>query len=636
MPRLLRLLGLFLALASSFACTQTRTTETKTVKEYTIEQFMNTEAITGGAISHDDRLILYSSRRTGIFNAFTMPATGGNPTPLTNSKTDSVFAISFFPTDNRILYSSDRGGNEISHIYLRDENGQVKDLTPDEKARAEFYDWSHDGKSFFFGSNKRDPKFMDVYEMDIAGMHPKMVYKNEAGYDFGAVSNDKRYLALVKTITTSNTDLYLFDTSNQRLKHISPHTGDVVFFPAGFSVDSNILYYRTDDGSEFTYLKQYDLAGGESEKVEEAKWDIMYAYLSKNGKYRVTAVNNDARTEIRILDTEKKKLIQLPDIPNADITGVSISDSEKLMLFYVNGSRSPSNIYVYDFATGKSRKLTDTMNPEISSDDLVDGTVVRFKSFDGMEIPALLYKPHQADTGQKVPALVSVHGGPGGQSRFGYSPLKQYLLNNGYAVIDVNNRGSSGYGKTFYKADDQKHGNEDLNDCVEAKKLLAETGWVDDKRIGIMGGSYGGYMTLAALAFRPDEFAVGVDIFGVSNWVRTLKSTPPWWTSFREALFKELGNPETQEQFLKDKSPLFHADKIKKPLIVLQGANDPRVLKVESDEIVASLKKNNVPVEYVVFPDEGHGFRKKENEINGYGAILRFLDHYLKGEAKAQ
>jgi len=631
MTRLLTVLGLFLVLALSSISAQTRTAATKTVKEYTIEQFMNTEAITGGAISHDDRLILYSSRRSGIFNAFTVPVTGGKPTQLTNSKTDSVFAISFFPRDNRILYSSDRGGNEISHIYLRDEDGQVKDLTSDEKARAVFYDWSHDDKSFFYGSNKRDPKFMDVYEMDIASMQPKMIYKNEAGYDFGTISNDRRYLALIKPVTTSNTDIYLFDTSNQQLKHLTPHTGDVVYFPAAFSVDSKILYYRTDEGSEFTYLKQYDLATGKSEKVEEAKWDIMYAYLSKNGKYRVTAVNNDARTEIRILDTQQKKLIQLPDVPNADITGVAISDSEKLMLFYVNGSRSPSNIYVYDFATSKSRKLTDTMNPEIRPDDLVEPTVVRFKSFDGMEIPALLYKPHHAGTGQKLPALVSVHGGPGGQSRFGYSPLKQYLINHGYTIIDVNNRGSSGYGKTFYKADDQKHGNEDLNDCVAAKKLLAQTGWVDEKRIGIMGGSYGGYMTLAGLAFRPDEFTVGVDIFGVSNWVRTLKSTPPWWTSFREALFTELGNPETQEQFLKDKSPLFHADKIKKPLIVLQGANDARVLKVESDEIVASLKKNNVPVEYVVFPDEGHGFVKKENEINGYGAILRFLDRYLKG-----
>jgi len=604
----------------------------KAVKEYTIEQFMNTEAITGGSISHDDRLILYSSRRSGIFNAFTLPAGGGKPSQLTDSKTDSVFVISFFPKDNRILYSSDKGGNEINHIYLREENGQVKDLTPDEKARAQFFAWSHDGKSFFYGSNKRDPKFMDVYEMDIAGMQPKLVYKSDAGHQFAAVSNDKRYLALVKPITTSNNEMYLFDTTTQQLKHLSPHTGDVVFNPAGFSVDSRELYYLTDEGSEFTYLKKYAIDAGKSEKVEEAKWDIMYSRFSKNGRYRVSAVNNDARTEIRILDTQTKRNIDLPDVPNADITGVSISDSEKSMLFYVNGSRSPSNIYVFDFATAKSRKLTDTMNPEISPEDLVEPTVVRYKSFDGMEIPALLYKPHQADTARKVPALVSVHGGPGGQSRFGYSALKQYLVNHGYAVIDVNNRGSSGYGKTFYKADDQKHGNEDLNDCVEAKKLLTGTGWVDQKRIGIIGGSYGGYMVLAALAFRPDEFTAGVDIFGVSNWVRTLKSTPPWWEAFREALFKELGNPNTQEQFLRDKSPLFHAEKIKKPLIVLQGKNDPRVLQVESDEIVEALKKNNVPVEYIVFPDEGHGFVKKENEIKGYGAVLRFLDRHLRGQ----
>lgn len=630
MSKRLTWLSFCLALAWSLLLGQDRPAG-KTVKEYTIEQFMNTEAITGGAISHDDQLILYSSRSSGIFNAFTVPISGGKSTQLTDSKTDSVFVISFFPRDNRILYSSDKGGNEIAHIYLRKEDGQVQDLTPDEKARAVFYDWSYDGNSFFYGSNKRDPKFMDVYEMDVAGMQPKMVYRNEAGYEFGAVSDDKRYLALVKPITTSNTDIYLFDSSNQQLKHLTPHTGDMVFYPAGFSVDSKSLYYRTDQGSEFTYLKRYDIGTGKSEKVEEAKWDIMYAYLSKQGKYRVTAVNNDARTEIRVLDTKDNKLVQLPDIPNADITGVRISDSEKVMLFYVNGSRSPSNIYVYEFATGRSRKLTDTMNPEINPEDLVEATVVRFKSFDGMEIPALLYKPHRAEAGRKMPALVSVHGGPGGQARFGYSPLKQYLVNHGYAIIDVNNRGSSGYGKTFYKADDLKHGNEDLNDCVAAKKFLAGTGWVDKNRIGIMGGSYGGYMTLAGLAFRPDEFAVGVDIFGVSNWVRTLKSTPPWWAAFREALFKELGNPETQEQFLRDKSPLFHADKIQKPLIVLQGANDPRVLKVESDEIVAALKKNEVPVEYVVFPDEGHGFVKKENEIKGYGAILRFLDRHLKG-----
>ncbi|MFN2511454.1 MAG: alpha/beta hydrolase family protein [Pyrinomonadaceae bacterium] len=195
----------------------------------------------------------------------------------------------------------------------------------------------------------------------------------------------------------------------------------------------------------------------------------------------------------------------------------------------------------------------------------------------------------------------------------------------------MNNRGSSGYGKTFFTADDRKHGREPLWDVIEAKKYLRSTGWVDEQKIGIMGGSYGGYMVLAALAFKPEEFAVGVDIFGVSNWVRTLQSIPPYWESFRKSLYKEIGNPETELEMLKASSPLFHADKIRRPLIVLQGANDPRVIKPESDEIVEAAKKSGVPVEYVVFDNEGHGFTKKVNEIRANKAILEFLDKHLRG-----
>jgi dipeptidyl aminopeptidase/acylaminoacyl peptidase len=309
---------------------------------------------------------------------------------------------------------------------------------------------------------------------------------------------------------------------------------------------------------------------------------------------------------------------------------VNISDDEKLMTMYVNGSRSPSNLYVYNFETRKYLRLTNTMNPEIDQDDLVESEVVRYPSYDGLAIPALFYKPLQVKKGDKAPAIVMVHGGPGGQTRVGYSALKQYLVNHGYVVIDVNNRGSSGYGKTFFKMDDLKHGEADLGDCVEAKKFLAKTGYVDPAKIGIMGGSYGGFMVLAALTFRPEEFAAGVNLFGVANWLRTLRSIPPWWESFRKALYEEMGNPETDSMYLYRISPLFHAEKITKPMIVLQGANDPRVLKVESDEIVEKARKNGVPVEYVIFPDEGHGFVKKENQIKSYKAVLDFLDKYLK------
>jgi dipeptidyl aminopeptidase/acylaminoacyl peptidase len=223
-----------------------------------------------------------------------------------------------------------------------------------------------------------------------------------------------------------------------------------------------------------------------------------------------------------------------------------------------------------------------------------------------------------------------VHGGPGAQAQVGYSALTQALVNHGYVVYDINNRGSSGYGKTFFALDDRRHGEADLADVVASRDMLGSTGYVDATRIGIIGGSYGGYMVLAALTLQPDAFRVGVDLFGISNWPRTLSSTPAWWGSFRDALFAELGDPERDAARLRRISPLFNADKIKVPLMVLQGANDPRVLKVESDEIVAAAKKNGVPVEYIVFPDEGHGFVKKENEIKGYSAVIEFLDRYLK------
>jgi dipeptidyl aminopeptidase/acylaminoacyl peptidase len=222
-----------------------------------------------------------------------------------------------------------------------------------------------------------------------------------------------------------------------------------------------------------------------------------------------------------------------------------------------------------------------------------------------------------------------VHGGPGGQAVVDYSPLTQALVNHGYVVFDINNRGSSGYGKSFYRMDDRRHGEADLGDVVASRRMLVETGVVDSTRIGVIGGSYGGYMVLAALTFEPEAFRVGVDLFGISNWLRTLSSMPPWWGSVRDALYQEMGDPQADSARLHRISPLFSAARIQSPLMVLQGANDPRVLQVESDEIVAAARANGVPVEYIVFPDEGHGFLKKENEIRGYGAILDFLGQHL-------
>ncbi len=602
----------------------------KQIEQYSIEQFMNNVSVSGSSFSPDESKIFYSSNESGIYNVYEIGIEGGTPKQLTD-RDESTFIVSCFPNDERLIITSDQGGNEIYHLYLRETDGTIKDITPWEKARASFAGWSRDRQSFFIQTNKRDPRFMDLYEMDIETMEPQLIFENTEGYNIGAISDDKNLIALSKTVTNHYNKMYLYNREKDELTKLKD-IEETLNNPVEFSLDGDYLYYLTNEDDEFTYAVKMNLETQETETVYQSDWDVMYAYHSYNEKYRVIGINQDAQTVIKVFDMSTGEEVNFPEFKGQNISSVNISQSEQLMSFYVTSSRNPRNLYVYQFESGDYTQLTNTLNPEINPEYLVDAEVVRYESFDGLEIPSILYKPHQASGNNKVPALVWVHGGPGGQSRVGYSAAIQYLVNHGYAIIAVNNRGSSGYGKTFFALDDRKHGDHDLKDCIYAKDYLAETGWVDTNKIGIIGGSYGGYMVAAALTFAPEEFDVGVNIFGVTNWLRTLQSIPSWWEAQREALYKELGDPAVDSAYLYKISPLFHAENIQRPLMVLQGANDPRVLKVESDEIVEAAKANDVPVEYVVFDDEGHGFRKKENEIEAYGKILEFLDRYLKEE----
>lgn len=633
--RRIQLAFAFLCLINVAAFAESRAEKKKVrpSRHYTIEQFMETTAVMGASFSPDEKEILFSSNENGgIFNAYTVPVTGGKAKPLTASKTDTTFAVSYFPNDRRILYTRDQSGNENNHLYVRELDGKERDLTPGEKVKARFAGWSQDKKSFYVMTNERDPKFFDLYEYDAESYERTLLFKNDTGYDIGAMSDDERWIALERPNTTTDSDIFLYDNKEKKIEHITKHEGIATYTASDFDPSSTALYLLSNDGSEFTRVMRYDLASKKMEEVERADWDVMYTLFSENGRYRVTAINEDGHNAIRLWDVKSGKQVALPKLPDGDVTQVVFSPSETKMALYVVSDRAPRNLYVHDFKSKKTTRLTDTLSKEVDPLDLVDSEVVRFKSFDGTVIPGILYKPHQASAKTKAPAIVMVHGGPGGQAREGYNSLLQFLANHGYVVLDVNNRGSSGYGKTFFMADDGKHGREPLWDVVEAKSYLASLPYVDGKRVGIMGGSYGGYMVAAALAFKPEVFDVGVDIFGVTNWVRTLQSIPPYWESFRKALYQEIGDPETQLEFLKATSPLFHADKIRKPLLVVQGANDPRVLKVESDEIVAAVKKNGVPVEYLIFDDEGHGFSKKKNQISAYSTILKFLDKHLKGK----
>ncbi len=600
-------------------------------QHYSIEDFIETTSVSGASFSADESRLLFSSNKSGVWNVYSMPVAGGEWTALTKSSADNHYAVAYFPGDDRVLLTRDSGGNEQNHLIVVGTDGQERDLTPGDKLKAQFAGFSHDGNSFFVQTNERDPRYFDVYRYDSATYARTRIYENKDGYFPDALSGDGRWLALNQIKTTNDSDLYVADLRSGKITKVSDHTGEASFSAQEFSVDGQWLYYTANDRGEFNALRRVNLTTWKHEPVEQADWDIVYSGFSHNGKYRVVSTNVDGSSVIKVIETATGQPIALPQLPAGEIRGVTIARSEKRMAFYLNGDRQPSDLYVLDFGDAP-RQLTRNLNPKIDPADLVDSSVVRFASFDGMQIPNILWKPHQATATSKAPALVWVHGGPGGQTTRGHSAFIQYLANHGYVVLGINNRGSSGYGKTFFAADDGKHGREPLWDTVSAKQYLQSLDYVDPDRIGIIGGSYGGYMTVSALAFKPEEFKVGVDIFGVTNWLRTLESIPAWWEAQRTALYKEIGDPVTQRDFLIATSPLFHADKIQRPLMVLQGANDPRVLQSESDDIVAAVRKNNVPVEYVVFPDEGHGFSKKHNQIEGYGKVLVFLDKYLKGD----
>lgn len=605
------------------------------VPRYTIEQFLATTNVVGASFSPDGGKILVSSDESGIYNAYAIPVDDpdAEPMPLTRSAGDAVFAAGYFPGDERLLYLQDEGGNELDHVYVRELDGTSVDLTPGAELKATVYGWADDDASFYLGTTERDPRFFDIYEVEADDYERTVAFRDTVGYSFAGVSPDDRRVALGKTNNNADSDIFLYDRQTAQMRHLTPHEGNVQHGFQDFGPDGRHVYFTTNQDHEFSYLVRQDLETGERETVLQPDWDVWYGTFSDGGRYLVVGINEDARTRLRVFEMPGMEEVRLPDLAGLDITSVSFSRDEDQLAFYASSGSSPRNLYVSEVTgdgVGEPRKLTSTLSPEIDPADLVEPEVVRFTSYDGVEIPGILYRPHGASPERPVPAVVWVHGGPGGQSRVGWNELIQYLVNHGYGIYAINNRGSSGYGKTFFHMDDRVHGDADLDDVVASKGMLVETGWVDPDRIGILGGSYGGYMTLAALTFRPEAFAAGVDLFGISNWHRTVTNIPPWWESFREALEAEMGEFD-DEEFFKAKSPLFHADSIRRPLMVLQGANDPRVLEVESDEIVEAVRQNGVPVEYVLFEDEGHGFVKKENKLEGWRRILAFLAEHLKG-----
>ncbi|MFT5519586.1 MAG: dipeptidyl aminopeptidase/acylaminoacyl peptidase [Enterobacterales bacterium] len=603
----------------------------KEQQRYSAESFFETTSFFGSNINAEGNKILVNSDESGIYNSYAMPVEGGTKTALTHSKADLNIGVSWFPKDDRIIYRADQAGNELDHVFVLELDGTSKDLTPGEELRARFVSWTTDGATFYITTNERNPKFFDLYRYKVSDYSRELIFQNDEGYSIDAISGNGRWLALGKVRNNADSNIFLADLESDETipSLISEHKDSANFNALIFSRDNSSLVYSTDQKGEYSEAWTYTLNDKKHSLLAKDNWDVFYVNYSNDGRYQIVGINADASTKVIVTDTTTGKEVTLPTLPEGTLSQIRFAKDNSRMTFYINADNSPSNLFIYDMDGSAARQLTQALNPKMSADELVTSNVIRFKSFDDLLIPSLEYKPKGASATNKVPALLWIHGGPGGQSTKGYRAAIQHLVNHGYAILAVNNRGSSGYGKTFYHLDDKKHGEDDLQDIVYAKRYLETLDWVDHENIGIIGGSYGGYMTMAAMTFT-NEFEVGINIFGVTNWERTLKNIPPWWESFKEYLYAEMGDPATDSERHHKISPLFHADQITKPVLVVQGANDPRVLQIESDEMVAAIKANNVPVEYVLFPDEGHGFRKKANRITASNAYVEFLKKHLK------
>ena len=345
------------------------------------------------AFSADGQSLLISSDRTGVFNAYSLPLDGGAATQLTDSDNSAVFAVSWFPNDERILYTYDDGGNELNHVIVREVDGTNRDLTPGDALKAAFISWSDDGASFYLTTTERNEQSFDIYRYSTEDYGRDLLYDNP-GFQLSDISSDGRWVALDKPRTSADSDIYIVDlqSANKEPMLITEHDGNIEYYTYGFSPDGTSLVFSTDEHGEFHQAWTHDLASGEQSVLIDADWDVSYVAYSRSGRYQVSGVNADARTEVTVRDLESGAVVELPPLPPGDLRSVRFSADDTHVALIVNADDSPSNIHVIDLADGNSRQLTDALNPEIHQSHLVVSELIRYESFDGLEIPSVLYK----------------------------------------------------------------------------------------------------------------------------------------------------------------------------------------------------------------------------------------------------
>jgi dipeptidyl aminopeptidase/acylaminoacyl peptidase len=600
-----------------------------------MEQFFAVRRFSSAlTFSADGSQLLFASNISGQFNLWRVPIEGGWPDQLTAFTDETVRGAAVSPRDGSVLICADHDGDEFHQLYLLDsERGWPEKLT-DEPQVQHYVNggaWAPDGTKFAYAANARKPSDMECWVRDAASGESRPVFGEEMFSFPGPWSPDGTKLLAIEARNNSDTSIHLVDVEGGDSRELTPHDEDGIFAPGPWTRDGTGFYMVADEGSEFRGLALYDLASDRYEWVEEPTQDVDDVTISDDGRVLGWIVNDKGYDKLRLRDLDTGEDLPEPELPGGarpHLTGaeppLALSPDGSHAALIVSSPRRPPEAWVVETATGRARPVTDSRIGGLQEEDLVDVELVSYPTFDGREIPAWLYRP---DVDGKVPVVVSIHGGPEAQERPVYQPLYQYLLSRGIAVLATNIRGSTGYGKSYQRLVQRDWGGGDMQDWEHAAKWLREQDWVEPDKIGVYGGSYGGFAVLTCVTRLPQYWAAAVDIFGPSNLVTFAKAVPPTWKRF---IARFVGDPETEADFLMERSPITYVDNVRTPLLVIQGATDPRVVKGESDQLVDKLKSLDREVEYVVFDDEGHGFTKRTNELKAYGLAAEWLEQHLR------
>ena len=600
-----------------------------------------------GRISPDGKWLSFTAPRDGVLNIWVAPVGDINAAkPLTNERERPIRQYFWSPDSSRVLFIQDKGGDENFLLYGVDvQSARQTALTPFTKTRAEVVAISNKHKDrILVGLNNRDAKWHDVHSLNLKSGKLTLVQRND-GYAGFLADNDLKLRMALKSRDDGGTDYYRVTNGKiegQPFAKVALEDS-LTTAPAGFTADGSTLYWIDSRGRNTAALIAQDVATGETKVLGESPKADVGAVLTNPTTLKVEAYQAEYLTpEWSALDEDiGTTLTWLKSQLGASPVVQARTEADDKWVVSADKVTEPASVYLFDRKAGSLAKLY-TGRPELVGAPLVPMWPVEIKARDGLTLVSYLTLPAGADANrdgkadQAVPMVLLVHGGPWARDEYGYNSYHQWLANRGYAVLSVNYRASTGFGKDFLAAGNLQWGKTMHDDLIDSVDWAVASGVTTPDKVAIMGGSYGGYATLAGLTMTPDKFACGVDIVGPSNLFTLLETIPAYWESFKQQFYQRMGNPTTEDgrALLKAASPLTHADKIKKPLLIGQGANDPRVKQAESDQIVSAMKAKGIPVTYVLFPDEGHGFARPTNNIAFNAVTDNFLQPCLGGRAE--